>query len=36
VEDLQELARYMAKLNSTYEPDGFPKEAPGASPAQES
>lgn len=36
VEDLQELARYMAKLNSTYEPDGFPKEAPGASPAPES
>lgn len=26
VADLQELARYMAKLNSTYERDGFPRE----------
>lgn len=26
VGDLQELARYMAKLNSTYEGDGFPRD----------
>jgi DNA-binding MarR family transcriptional regulator len=35
VEDLQELARYMAMLNSTYERDGFPKEATGESADQE-
>jgi DNA-binding MarR family transcriptional regulator len=32
VQDLEELARYMAMLNSTYEGDGFPKDGP-ASPA---
>jgi DNA-binding MarR family transcriptional regulator len=32
VQDLEELARYMAMLNSTYERDGFPKDA-SASPA---
>jgi DNA-binding MarR family transcriptional regulator len=26
VEDLQELARFMAKLNATYERDGFPQD----------
>ncbi|MGK3650413.1 MarR family winged helix-turn-helix transcriptional regulator [Pseudarthrobacter enclensis] len=26
--DLQELARYMAKLNATYERDGFPQDGP--------
>jgi len=30
VEDLQELARFMAKLNSTYERDGFPEDGPPA------
>ena len=35
VEDLQELARYMAKLNSTYERDGFPREGAGGSTAEE-
>ena len=35
VEDLQELGRYMAKLNSTYERDGFPGEAAGAASAQD-
>jgi DNA-binding MarR family transcriptional regulator len=28
VEDLQTLAAYMAKLNATYERDGFPKDEP--------
>ncbi|MBP1234951.1 DNA-binding MarR family transcriptional regulator [Arthrobacter sp. PvP102] len=28
VEDLQALAAYMAKLNATYERDGFPKDEP--------
>ncbi|KNH17105.1 MarR family transcriptional regulator [Arthrobacter sp. ZBG10] len=28
VADLEELARYMAKLNATYERDGFPKDEP--------
>ena len=28
VEELEELARCMAKLNSTYERDGFPKDGP--------
>lgn len=28
VHDLEELARYMAKLNSTYEGDGFPRDVP--------
>jgi DNA-binding MarR family transcriptional regulator len=32
VEDLEELARYMAKLNSTYERDGFPKDGTAAAP----
>lgn len=32
VEDLQELARYMAKLNATYERDGFPRDAAVADP----
>jgi DNA-binding MarR family transcriptional regulator len=35
VEDLQELARYMAKLNSTYERDGFPREGAGGATAEE-
>ena len=35
VEELQELARYMAKLNSTYERDGFLRETTPPSPAQE-
>jgi DNA-binding MarR family transcriptional regulator len=35
VQDLEELARYMAKLNATYERDGFPKDAPGAAAGQE-
>ena len=30
VEDLEELARYIAKLNSTYERDGFPKDGTAA------
>jgi DNA-binding MarR family transcriptional regulator len=30
VQDLEELARYMAMLNSTYERDGFPKDAPAS------
>ena len=34
VQELAELARYMAKLNSTYERDGFPKDGP-ASPTTE-
>lgn len=33
VQDLEELARYMAKLNATYERDGFPKDAPGTAAA---
>ena len=33
VEELEELARCMAKLNSTYERDGFPKD--GTAPAAE-
>ncbi len=28
VEDLQALATYMAKLNATYERDGFPEDEP--------
>ena len=28
VEELQALAGYMAKLNATYERDGFPKDEP--------
>lgn len=28
LEDLQTLAQYMAKLNATYERDGFPKDGP--------
>ncbi|TLM82307.1 MarR family winged helix-turn-helix transcriptional regulator [Pseudarthrobacter sp. NamE5] len=32
VEDLQELARYMAKLNATYERDGFPRDGLVANP----
>ena len=35
VEDLQELARYMAKLNSTYERDGFAKDTAAGPPADE-
>ncbi|MDQ0676503.1 MULTISPECIES: MarR family winged helix-turn-helix transcriptional regulator [Micrococcaceae] len=35
VEDLQELARFMAKLNATYERDGFPQDGPPAAPAGE-
>ncbi|HEX7201978.1 MAG TPA: MarR family transcriptional regulator [Arthrobacter sp.] len=30
VQDLEELARYMAMLNSTYERDGFPKDGPAS------
>jgi hypothetical protein len=35
VEELQTLAAYMAKLNATYERDGFPKDEanrPGLNP----
>lgn len=35
VEDLQELARFMAKLNATYERDGFPHDGPPAPAAGE-
>jgi DNA-binding MarR family transcriptional regulator len=35
VEDLQELARFMAKLNATYERDGFPQDGPPAAPTGE-
>jgi DNA-binding MarR family transcriptional regulator len=35
VEELEELARYMAKLNSTYERDGFPKDGPASAPAED-
>ncbi|WP_258805472.1 MarR family winged helix-turn-helix transcriptional regulator [Pseudarthrobacter sp. NS4] len=35
VRDLEELARYMAMLNSTYERDGFPKDGPGSPVAPE-
>ena len=31
-EELQTLARYMAKLNATYERDGFPRDEPHAAP----
>jgi DNA-binding MarR family transcriptional regulator len=30
VQDLEELARYMSMLNSTYEGDGFPKDGPAS------
>jgi DNA-binding MarR family transcriptional regulator len=33
LEDLQELARYMAKLNATYERDGFPQDGQAAGQA---
>ena len=36
VQDLQELARYMAMLNSTYEGDGFPKDSPAPPAAEDS
>ena len=32
-EELQTLARYMAKLNATYERDGFPRDEPALAPA---
>ena len=32
-EELQTLARYMAKLNATYERDGFPRDEPPVAPA---
>ena len=35
VRDLEELARYMAKLNASYERDGFPKDSPGAAAGRE-
>ncbi|WP_411376058.1 MarR family winged helix-turn-helix transcriptional regulator [Arthrobacter sp. MPF02] len=35
VQDLKELARYMAKLNSTYERDGFPRDVPAPAGREE-
>ncbi|ACL39449.1 transcriptional regulator, MarR family [Pseudarthrobacter chlorophenolicus A6] len=32
LDDLQELARYMAKLNATYERDGFPQDSDSEGP----